>query len=178
MKRFLFIVALILASTLSTLAQTILGIKVGESYVEAKKILEKRYGYKLGETNGNLALCNFEVGDIPFQYGVLYFQWSGGTAKFYKAEFQDWTTSISDTETLKSKRDYLVKMLKLKYALFESKNKEGFKCSEFLGEKVDGVTIHGNVTLHRGRGNDEKERLYLILTYEPIAHFINHASDL
>ena len=42
MKRVLFIVALMLASTLSTLAQTILGVKVGESYVESKKILEKR----------------------------------------------------------------------------------------------------------------------------------------
>jgi hypothetical protein len=177
MKRFLFIVALILASTLSTLAQTILGIKVGESYVEAKKILEERYGYKLVEKNGNLALYDFEMGDIPFQYGTLYFQWSGGTAKFYKAEFQDWT-SISDTETLKSKRDYLMKMLKLKYTLFEYKNKQGFKCSEFLGEKVDGVTMHGIVSLRRGRGNDEKERLYLTLTYEPIADFIDEASDL
>ncbi len=177
MKRVLFIVVLMLASTLSTLAQTILGIKVGESYVESKKILEKRYGYKLVEKNGNLALHDFEMGDIPFQYGTLYFQWSGGTAKFYKAEFQDWT-SISDTENLKSKRDYLMRMLKLKYTLFEYKNKQGFKCSEFLGEEVDGVTMHGNVTLHRGRGNDEKERLYLILSYEPIADFIDEASDL
>lgn len=177
MKRFLLIVALILASTLSTLAQTILGIKVGESYVESKKILEERYGYKLVEKNGNLTLYDFEMGDIPFQYGVLYFQWSGGTAKFYKAEFQDWT-SVNNTETLKSNRDYLMKMLKLKYAFFEYKNKQGFKCLEFLGEEVDGVTMHGNVTLQRDRGNDEKERLYLTLYYEPIAVFIDKASDL
>lgn len=175
MKRIIFIVAMVSASV-TTFAQSILGIKVGESYTNAKNALNERYSYKLTEDSGNLTLSNFEMGDFDFNYGTLYFQWSNNDAKFYKAEFQKWTT-INDAEYLKRNRETLVNKLKSKYQIFEFKNNQGYKGYEFLGEETNGVIMHGSIEITRTKGKDGVERVYLFLTYNPVADFINENSD-
>lgn len=96
MKRFLLLIVMMTAVAVTTYAQSVLGIKIGESYSNAKNTLRERYGYK---------------------------------------------------------------------------------CYEFLGEEEDGVTIHGDITLTRTKGKDNVERLYLFLSYYPIADFIQEDSD-
>ncbi len=160
----------------SITAQTILGIKVGESLVNAKSVLKTRYGSKLYESSGNLKLSDFAMGPINFKYGELSFQWSGETSKMVGASFQDWDEP-NETERLIQKRESLKNILGSKYALYEYVNKQGFKCYEFIGDEVDGITMHGVITIDRSEGNDGTKRLYLCLIYEPIAAFINDSSD-
>lgn len=69
---------LMTAVAVTTYAQSVLGIKIGESYSNAKNTLRERYGYKLSEDSGNLTLSNFEMGDFSFDYGTLFFQWVDG----------------------------------------------------------------------------------------------------
>lgn len=176
MKRFLLLTVMMTAVAVSAFAQSVLGIKVGESYSNAKDVLRERYGYKLSEDNGNLTLSNFEMGDFSFNYGTLYFQWVDGDARFYRAEFQKWEP-VSEAKTMKYYRVSLKSKLKHKYQIFEYKNSLGYICYEFLGEEENGVTMHGDITLTRAKGNDNVERLYLILSYYPIADFIQEDSD-
>lgn len=167
---------MLMITPMLTYAQSILGVKVGESYTDAQRILQARYGDKLSENNGNLTLYDFEMGDFFFKYGTLYFQWGNDTARFYKAMFQTWTT-VNSTEELMQSGEILKSKLESKYEIFEYKNEQGFKCYEFLGSETNGVTMHGSIELERSKGNDGIERLYLFLYYFPIAGFINENSD-
>lgn len=176
MRRIFLTIAVMIVAMVSASAQSILGIKVGESYSNAKNTLRERYGYKLSEDSGNLTLSNFEMGDFSFKYGTLYFQWVDGVARFYRAEFQKWKP-VSEAESMKHSREFLKNKLKHKYQIFEFKNSLGYKCYEFIGEEEDGVTMHGDITLTRTKGNDNVERLYLFLSYYPTADFIQEDSD-
>ena len=176
MKRILLLIAMITVAAVSTFAQSVLGIKVGESFSNAKNALRERYGYQLSEDSGNLILSNFEMGDFSFKYGTLYFQWIDGVARFYKADFQQWEP-VSEAESMKRSRELLMNKLKAKYGIFEYKNSQGYKCYEFIGEEKDGIVMHGTITLMRTKGNDNVERLYLFLSYNPIADFIQEDSD-
>ena len=176
MKRFLLLIVMMTAVAVTTYAQSVLGIKVGESYSNAKNTLRERYGYKLSEDSGNLTLSNFEMGDFSFDYGTLFFQWVDGVARFYRAEFQKWKP-VSEAEPMKRSREFLKNKLKHKYQIFEFKNSLGYKCYEFIGEEEDGVTMHGDITLTRTKGKDNVERLYLFLSYYPIADFIQEDYD-
>ena len=175
MRKCICIIAFIIP-TIACFSQTILGIKIGESYTNAKKVLEERYSYKLHEDGGNLVLYDFYMGEFNFKYGTLHFQWSNSESKFYEAEFQYWE-SVRDVESMKSLRENLKRVIESKYDIYEYKNKQGFVCYEFLGERINNVTIRGSIDLHRSKGEDEVERLYLILTYCPIADFIKEDSD-
>lgn len=175
MRKCICIIAFII-STIACFSQTILGIKIGESYTNAKNILEERYSYKLHEDSGNLILYDFDMGEFNFKYGTLYFQWSNNEAKFYAAEFQYWD-SVRDVESMKSSRENLRCKIESKYDIYEYKNEQGFICYEFLGETINDVTIRGSIDLHRYKGKDGVERLYLILSYSPIADFIKEDSD-
>lgn len=159
-----------------TFAQTILGIKVGENYTEAKRILRTRFCGRLSESSGNLVLYDFEMGDFSFKYGTLYFQWESDNGRFYKAIFETWATP-SDQDILKSDREILKHKLESKYDIYEFKNAQGFKCYEFLGSDTDGITMHGSLELERCKGKDGIERLYLCLYYFPIAEFIDEGMD-
>lgn len=175
MRKCICIIAFII-STIACYSQTILGIKIGESYTNAKNILKERYSYKLHEDGGNLVLYDFDMGEINFKYGKLCFQWSNSESQFYAAEFQYWD-SFRDVESMKSLREYLRRKIESKYDIYEYKNKQGFRCYEFLGERINNVTIRGTIALIRSKGEDEVERLYLILSYSPIADFIKEDSD-
>lgn len=161
---------------ISTSAQSILGVKVGENYADAKKNLEARFGYRLTENSGNLTLYDFSMGDFGFNYGTLFFQWNNDTAKFYKAVFQKWM-SVGDVESIKRSREVLREKIESKYSIYEFKNNQGFKCYEFLGKETNGVTMHGSIEVCRTKGKDGTERLYLMLFYDPIANFIIDNSD-
>ncbi len=161
---------------IQTYAQSILGVNIGENYIEAKRNLRARYGEKLSESSGNLVLCDFEMGDFPFKYGTLYFQWNDNTARFYKAVFETWGI-VSDQEALKRKREILKHKLESKYEIYEFKNAQGFLCYEFLGKETNGISMHGYLELERCKGNDDIDRLYLFLCYFPIAKFINENID-
>ena len=176
MKRFLLLTVMMTAFAVSTFAQSVLGIKVGESYSNAKNALRERYGYQLSEDSGNLTLFNFEMGDFSFDCGTLYFQCVDGVARFYRAEFQKWKP-VSEAEPMKRSREYLKNKLENKYQIFGYKNSLGYKCYEFIGEEENGVTMYGDITLTRAKGKDNVERLYLILSYDPIADFIQEDSD-
>lgn len=175
MRRCICIIAFIIP-TIACFSQTILGIKIGESYTNAKKVLEERYSYKLHEDGGNLVLRDFDMGTFNFKYGTLLFQWSNNEAKFYAAEFQYWK-SVRDVEFMKSSREKLKRVIESKYYIYEYKNEQGFRCYDFLGETINDVTIRGTIDLHRSKGKDGVERLYLILSYYPIADFIKEDSD-
>lgn len=155
-----------------TFAQSILGVKIGENYTEAMRILRTRFCGKLSESSGNLVLNDFEMGDFSFKYGTLYFQWENDSGRFYKAIFETWANP-SDQDILKCDREILKRKLESKYDIYEFKNAQGFKCYEFLGPDTKGVTMHGSLELERCKGKDGIERLYLFLYYIPIAEFIN-----
>ena len=175
MRRCICIIAFIIP-TIACFSQTILGIKIGESYTNAKKVLEERYSYKLNEDGGNLVLRDFDMGTFNFKYGTLLFQWSNSESKFYAAVFQYWD-SVRDVESMKSLREILRSKIESKYDIYEYKNKQGFICYDFLGETINNVTIRGSIDLNRDKGKDGVERLYLVLSYYPIADFIKEDSD-
>lgn len=165
--------------TLSATAQSILGIKVGESYTNALNYLRARYGkYNPPvEEDGNLFLTNFDIGGITFSYGTFYFQWSMGVeARFSGAEFQKWT-SVNDTQSMKRDRDYIKNVLSSKYMVLSHVNDQGFKCYIFASDEENGIVMNGTLDLLRSKGNNGKEHLYLILTYAPEADFIHRNSD-
>lgn len=168
--------ALFFTCTFLVHAQSILGIKVGSSFDVAKNTLEARFGYQLIKDKGNLSIYDFYMGDFHFDSGTLYFQWEGKTSRLYSADFQTWD-STSNSEAIKKRRDFLKTIIESKYNIYEFKNKQGFLCYEFLGEEVDGITMHGEINLHRGKGKDGTERLHLVLYYYPIADFIDENSD-
>lgn len=175
MKKVL-IIALTIVAAISTSAQSILGVKVGENYADAKKHLEERFSYRLSENSGNLTLYDFSMGDFGFNYGTLFFQWNNDTAQFYKAVFQKWMP-IGDVESIKKCREILREKIESKYSVNEFKNNQGFKCYDFIGEEINGVTMYGSIEVRRTKGNDGTERLYLMLFYEPKANFIIDNSD-
>lgn len=175
MRRCICIIAFII-STIACFSQTILGIKIGESYTNAKKVLKDRYATKLDEDGGNLVLQDFYMGEFNFKYGKLHFQWSNSESQFYAAEFQYWE-SIRDVESMKSLRENLKRVIESKYNIYEYKNEQGFRCYDFLGETINDVTIRGSIDLNRSKGKDDVERLYLVLSYYPIADFIKEDSD-
>lgn len=158
------------------LAQSILGIKVGASFDVAKNTLEARFGYQVINKKGNLSIYDFDMGNFHFDSGTLYFQWEGKASRLYRAEFQKWD-STSNVEQMKKRRDFLKTIIESKYEIFEFKNKQGFLCYEFLGEEVDGITMHGEIYLERAKGKDGVERMYIWLCYYPIADFIDENSD-
>ena len=175
MRRCICIIAFII-STIACYSQTILGIKIGESYTNAKKVLKERYASKLYEDGGNLDLDDFYMGEFHFKLGTLYFQWSNSESKFYAAVFQYWD-SVRDVESMKSLREILRSKIESKYDIYEYKNKQGCRCYGFSGEIINDVTISGSIDLHRSKIKDGVERLYLILSYSPIADFIKEDSD-
>lgn len=158
------------------MAQSIMGIKVGTSFDEAKKMLEARFGYKVYKDKGNLSIYNFYMGDFPFKSGNFFFQWKGGESKFTGAEFQTWENA-SNVEDVKRDRERLKRIIESKYKIYEFKNTQGFLGYEFWGEEVDGITMHGEINIQRAEGWDDVERLYLFLIYYPIADFIENYSD-
>lgn len=176
LTKFPIIILLFMMIPMLVHAQSILGIQIGENFNDAKRMLKLRYGDKLSDENGNLTLYDFEMGDFPFKYGTLYFQWENGSTQFYKAMFQTWEP-MSNAEALKRDREILKSKLESKYQIYEFQNKQGFKCYEFLGSDTNGVTMHGSIELQRSQGNDGNERLYLFLYYFPIAEFIHEDLD-
>ena len=176
MKRLATLLVIAIITTLSSYSQSILGIDVGESYSSAYKMLRERFGYKVSENSGNLELSKIEMGNFYFDFGTLYFQWSDNAAKFYRATFQTYSP-VTEVESMKQQREVLKDKLESKYSVEEFINDQGFKCYEFLGEETNGVTMHGSIELHRGKGRDNVERLYLMLYYFPIAEFIKENSD-
>ena len=175
MRRCICIIAFIIP-TIACFSQTILGIKIGESYTNAKNILKERYASKLNEDGGNLVLYDFDMGEFNFKYGKLCFQWSNSESQFYAAEFQYWE-SVRDVESMKSLRENLKRVIESKYDSYEYKNEQGFRCYDFLGKRINDVTIRGSIDLNRDKGKDGVERLYLVLSYYPIADFIKEDSD-
>lgn len=181
MKRQLLVfISILIFVSASVNAQSILGIKVGESYTNALTYLRARYGkYNPPvEEDGNLFLTNFDMGGITFNYGTFYFQWSmGSEARFSGAEFQKWT-SVNDTQSMKRDRDYIKEVLNSKYTVLSRINDQGFKCYIFTSdEESNGIVMNGSLDLERSKGKNGKEHLYLILTYTPEADFIHHNSD-
>lgn len=47
-----------------------------------------------------------------------------------------------------------------KYKIFEFKNSQGFICYEFLREEMNGITMHGEISLARTKGKDNIKRLF------------------
>lgn len=181
MKRQLLVfISILIFVSASANAQSILGIKVGESYTNALKYLQTRYGYihPPVEENGNLYLTNFDMGGVTFNYGTLYFQWDmGREARLIGAEFQKWT-SVNDTLSMKHYRDYIKDALSSKYTVLSRINNQGFKCYAFCSdEESNGIVMNGTLDLERSKGKNGKENLYLILTYAPEGDFIHHNSD-
>lgn len=176
MKKCIIFILLLVTFSSVTFAQSVLGVKVGENYEDAKINLKARYGYKLMEDSGNLTLHNFEMGDFSFDFGTLFFQWNNNTAKFYKAVFQKWKT-VGDVESIKKSRDLLREKIESKYTVNEFMSNQGFKCYDFIGEETNGVTMYGSIEVRRTKGKDGVERLYLMLFYEPKANFIIDNSD-
>lgn len=157
-------------------SQSILGVRFGSSYEDAKKTLEDRFGRYIEEDKGNLTIYDFDMGTFHFNSGTLCFQWKERGSKFFRAEFQKWS-GTRNVESMKAEREYLKRLIASKYEIFEFKNRQGFICYEFLGEESDGITIHGKISLERTRGKDNIERLYLFLIYYPIAEFIEENAD-
>lgn len=157
-------------------SQSILGVMVGSSYEDTKKTLEDRFGRYIKEDKGNLTIYDFDMGTFHFNSGTLCFQWKERDSKFFRAEFQKWS-GTRNAESMKAEREYLKQLMASKYKIFEFKNSQGFICYEFLGEEMNGITMHGEISLARTKGKDNIERLYLFLIYYPIADFIEENSD-
>ena len=165
--------------TLSANAQSILGIKVGESYGKALEYLKRRYTIAPPvENGGNILLVELNLGGIYFNLGTLYFQWdTDAEATFSGAQFLKWT-SVNDTQSMKRDRDYIKNILSSKYTVLSRINDQGFKCYIFASdEESGGIVMNGSLDLKRTKGNDGRERLYLSLEYAPEAVFIHHNSD-
>lgn len=156
--------------------QSIMGVKIGTGYEETEKILKTRFGYNVVNDKGNLSIYDFYMGDFHFKSGKFCFQWEGEISKFTGAEFQTWENA-SNVEDIKRMRERLKRIIESKYNIFEYKNKQGFLGYEFLGEEVNGITMHGEIDIERMKGRDDVERLYLFLIYYPIADFIQENSD-
>lgn len=175
--RKLLLIFVLTISTLVASAQSVLGINFGRPYSEVKEALKTRFGkFNVEEDKGVLAIYDFNMGSIHFNSGKLYFQWDGQMSKFYRAEFQKWD-GMKNVESMKNERMYLKGLIASKYKTFEFKNSQGFICYEFLGEEINGITMHGEISLVRAKGKDDIERLYLFLLYNPIADFIEENSD-
>ena len=90
-------------------SQSILGVRFGSSYEDAKKTLEDRFGRYIEEDKGNLTIYDFDMGTFHFNSGTLCFQWKERGSKFFRAEFQKWS-GTRNVESMKAEREYLKRL--------------------------------------------------------------------
>lgn len=156
--------------------RSVCGIPYGTSRDVAKKMLEKRFGYAaVTEENGDLSVFEGSAGGINYKFMDFFFTWENGVSKLDGAYFSR-PYELSEQQKAIEMRDFIRNVYSGKYYIDDYKNDDGFRCYTFWENKDDFDTANdiaagcidgaiGSIGVHKGKGKDGKQRLYLYVRY-------------
>ena len=146
-------------------ARTFLGIEEFTNRSEVKRILYKNYNdLVIYDDGSDVKVVDPSFAGFKFSLATFYFTPIDGSLKFNAISFQRWFSSTQLNDAKKF-RDAIMSSLRGKYEdeiYVEFIDDQGFKACEF-GTQEKGAL--GILEIRRSKGGDNKERLYVFLTY-------------